>query len=87
MPMIRVEMFSGRTLDQKRDFAKAVTDSFVSICGGTPQSVQIVFQDVQKGDWATAGKLASDAAAPGMAPQTVDSSAKEGLRAIRSPPN
>ncbi|MDB5511057.1 MAG: putative tautomerase [Enterovirga sp.] len=69
MPMIRVEMFPGRTPDQKRDFAKAVTESFVSICGGTPQSVQIVFQDVDRGDWATAGKLASDAApAPAASP-------------------
>lgn len=62
MPMIRVEMFAGRTPEQKRNFAKAVTDSFVQICGGTPQSVQIVFSDVEKSDWATAGKLASDAA-------------------------
>lgn len=69
MPMIRVEMFTGRTSEQKRDFAKAVTDSFVSICGGTPQSVQIVFQDVAKTDWATAGKLASDGAAA-SAPST-----------------
>ena len=62
MPMIRVEMFPGRTAEQKRAFAKAVTDAFVQTCGGTPQSVQIVFQDVSKDDWATAGRLASDAA-------------------------
>ncbi|MBL8701645.1 MAG: tautomerase family protein [Alphaproteobacteria bacterium] len=62
MPMIRVEMFPGRNVEQKRAFAKAVTDSFVAICGGTPQSVHIVFAEVDKGDWATAGKLASDAA-------------------------
>jgi 4-oxalocrotonate tautomerase len=62
MPMIRVELFPGRTAEQKRKFAKAVTDSFVSICGGTPQSVQIVFQDIEKENWAIAGNLASDAA-------------------------
>jgi 4-oxalocrotonate tautomerase len=60
MPMIRVEMFPGRTTEQKRAFAKAVTEAFVTHCNGTPQSVQIVFQDVAKDDWATAGKLASD---------------------------
>ena len=63
MPMIRIEMYPGRTTDQKRAFAKAVTESFVTICGGTPQSVQIVFQEIEKADWATAGALASDAAA------------------------
>lgn len=62
MPMIRVEMFPGRTRDQKRAFVKAVTDAFVATCGGTPQSVQVVFQDVAKDDWGVAGRLASDPA-------------------------
>ncbi|MBL8702752.1 MAG: tautomerase family protein [Alphaproteobacteria bacterium] len=61
MPIIRVEMFPGRSVEQKRAFAKAVTDSFVSICGSTPQGVQVVFVEVDKSDWATAGRLASDA--------------------------
>jgi 4-oxalocrotonate tautomerase len=68
MPVIRVEMFAGRSPAQKQAFAQAVTESFVAICGGTPQSVQIVFQDVAKADWAVAGKLveapAPDTAAP-----------------------
>lgn len=68
MPMIRVELLAGRTAQQKRDFAKAVTDSFVAICGSTPQAVQIVFQDVAKDDWATAGRLLSDP--PDPAPRT-----------------
>ncbi len=63
MPMIKVEMFPGRTPDQKRAFAKAITESFVAICGGTPQSVHVVYQEVEKGDWAIAGALASDATA------------------------
>jgi 4-oxalocrotonate tautomerase len=50
MPMIRVEMFPGRTNEQKQRFAAAVTDGFVEICGGTPQSVQIVFVEVAKDD-------------------------------------
>ncbi len=60
MPMIRVEMYPGRTIEQKRAFAKAVTESFVSICGSTPQAVQVVFVEVAKSDWATAGVLAAD---------------------------
>jgi 4-oxalocrotonate tautomerase len=59
MPVIRVEMFEGRTREQKEKFAKAVTESFVSICEGTPQSVQVIFSDISKDDWATAGRLAS----------------------------
>lgn len=63
MPMIRVEMFAGRTKEQKRRFAEIVTASWVECCGGSAGSVQIVFQEVSRDDWATAGKLASDAAA------------------------
>jgi 4-oxalocrotonate tautomerase len=63
MPVIHVEMFGGRNREQKEKFAKAITESFVSICGGTPQSVQVIFSDVSKDDWATAGVLASTAAA------------------------
>ena len=64
MPIIRIEMFPGRSNEQKGAFAKAVTDSFVTLCGGTPQSVHIVFQDVTKDNWAVAGKLVVDNTAP-----------------------
>lgn len=61
MPVIRVELLEGRTREQKRDFAREVTESFVRCCGGTPQSIHVVFQDVSRDDWALAGKLMSDA--------------------------
>ena len=34
MPIIRVEMFPGRTIDQKRDLTRELTDGFVRACGG-----------------------------------------------------
>ncbi len=58
MPMIHVEMFAGRTPEQKAALVKALTEAFCATAGGTPQSVQIVLQDVPKGQWATAGVLA-----------------------------
>lgn len=60
MPMIRVEMFAGRTPEQKSALVKALTEAFISTAGGTPQSVQIILQDVEKSAWATAGVLASE---------------------------
>lgn len=60
MPVIRIELLEGRTVEQKRACAKAVTQAFLDSCGGTPQSVQIVFTDVAKSDWAVAGRLVSD---------------------------
>jgi 4-oxalocrotonate tautomerase len=60
MPVIRVEMFKGRTVDQKRQLVKELTDAFIRTCGGTPESVQIVIADVAKEDWGGAGILMSD---------------------------
>lgn len=60
MPTIHVEMFEGRTTDQKRDFVKAVTEAAVATLGCKPESVDVIFQDVKKENWATGGKLWSD---------------------------
>lgn len=59
MPVIRIDMFEGRTPEQKSACAEAVTKAFCDTCGGTPASVTIIFTDVAKHDWASAGKLAS----------------------------
>jgi len=53
-------MYEGRTVGQKSNIAKALTDSFIEACGGKPESVQIVIQDISTDDWAAAGVLASD---------------------------
>ena len=61
MPMIRIEMFAGRTPEQKRALMKEITEAFVRTAGSTPESVQVVLTDVEKSDWAVAGTLASEA--------------------------
>lgn len=60
MPIIRVEMFPGRTPAQKRELASKLTDAFVEAAGGTKDSVQIVLTEVEPSDWARGGILASD---------------------------
>ncbi len=64
MPTIHVELFAGRTLEQKRALAQALTEATVKTLGGSPEAVDIIFSDVQRHDWATAGVLWSDKAAP-----------------------
>jgi 4-oxalocrotonate tautomerase len=60
MPIIKVDMFKGRSVEQKRALAKALTDGYVQVCGGKPQSVWIVFEDVDKENWSIGGDLCSD---------------------------
>jgi 4-oxalocrotonate tautomerase len=60
MPIINVQMFEGRTVEQKRAFVKAVTEATCAALGCKPEVVDILIQDVKKEDWANAGKLKSD---------------------------
>lgn len=57
MPIIRVEMFPGRTPEQKAKLAERFTQAFVEEANAKAESVQIVFTDVQPSDWAVGGKL------------------------------
>jgi 4-oxalocrotonate tautomerase len=59
MPVVIVEMWEGRSLEQKKKLVKGITDAFVSI--GTPHDkVEIILKDNQKSNWAQDGKLASE---------------------------
>jgi 4-oxalocrotonate tautomerase len=60
MPTIRVEFFKGRTVEQKRALAQAITDAVVKTLGGSPDSVDVLFYDIERHDWATGGQLWSD---------------------------
>ena len=60
MPIIRVELLEGRTVEQKREFAEVVTREGARILCCTPEAINIVFAPVAREDWAVAGKLTSD---------------------------
>jgi 4-oxalocrotonate tautomerase len=69
MPTIRVELFEGRTAQQKAALAKEITEACVRVLGGSPDSVDILFFDMQRQDWATGGVLWSEKA-PAKPPGT-----------------
>ncbi len=60
MPMIHVELFEGRTGEQKREFVEVLTRETCRILKCEPAAVDIIFQDVKKTNWAHAGKLAAE---------------------------
>lgn len=60
MPTLRVELFAGRTVEQKRALALALTEAVVKTLGGSPEGVNVVFCNVERHDWATGGQLWSD---------------------------
>ena len=60
MPLIHVSLYEGRSIEQKREFVNAVTAEAARTLKCPPESVDIIFEDIKKSDWASAGKLASD---------------------------
>ncbi len=59
MPIVIVEMWEGRTIEQKKQLVEGITSSFEEI--DVPQeAVQIIIKDNPKHNWATGGKLASE---------------------------
>jgi len=60
MPIVRVEMWTGRTRAQKKELARVITDAMVNIAHTTPEATIVVFEDIAKEDWAQSGVLASE---------------------------
>jgi 4-oxalocrotonate tautomerase len=59
MPVVIVNMWAGRSTEQKKTLVKGITDVFVQV--GTPaEAVHIILNDVPKTNWGTGGKLASE---------------------------
>lgn len=59
MPVVTVEMWEGRTIEQKKQLASGITSVMTGI-GIPPEAVQIIFKDNARHDWAIGGKLASE---------------------------
>jgi 4-oxalocrotonate tautomerase len=60
MPIVMVQMWTGRTHSQKAELAKLITDAMVSVAHTTPDATIVIFEDVAKENWAVGGVLSSD---------------------------
>lgn len=60
MPILRLEMHPGRTLDQKRAFVSEVTRVAAETLSCPPESVDVVISEVARENFAKAGKLIAD---------------------------
>ena len=60
MPIVRVEMWPGRTQAQKREMARAITEVMCNVAHTTPEATTVIFQEVAMEDWAQAGRLVSE---------------------------
>jgi 4-oxalocrotonate tautomerase len=57
MPVVTVQMWSGRTTEQKRKLVRAITDAMVEHANCKPDHLHVIIQDVPKDSWGRAGVL------------------------------
>jgi 4-oxalocrotonate tautomerase len=70
MPHITVNMWSGRTREQKAKIAEGITNVMVEIAGNTREKVNIVFNDVDQENWAIGGQLSDNRPAHAAPPSS-----------------
>lgn len=59
MPVVTVEMWEGRTVDQKRELVKGIADAFKQV-GVPEEALQIILKDNPKHNWGLGSELASE---------------------------
>jgi 4-oxalocrotonate tautomerase len=60
VPIIRIEMFPGRTLAQKRELVRLITDAVCNVAHTDPKNTHVIFSEHSVEDWAWDGKLYVD---------------------------
>jgi 4-oxalocrotonate tautomerase len=60
MPVVTVEMWEGRTIEQKKQLAEGITSVMTTKLSISPEHITIIIKDNPKHNWASGGKLASE---------------------------
>lgn len=60
MPIVNIQMFEGRTVEQKRLLCQSVHQAIVDSLGVSADAVTIVLQDMKPEDYCKAGQLRHD---------------------------
>lgn len=60
MPIIRVELWQGRSLEQKRELVEALSRETARITGCQEESVYVIIDEVAKENWGAGGRLCSE---------------------------
>lgn len=55
MPIVKVELFPGRSPEKKAKLAKAITDTLEKVGGIKPEATVVLFVDIAPDNWFVAG--------------------------------
>jgi 4-oxalocrotonate tautomerase len=59
MPLVKIEMWAGRTPEQKGKVIKKVTEAICETIGCPKEAVWVVIEDVPKENWGISGEQCS----------------------------
>jgi 4-oxalocrotonate tautomerase len=62
MPVVRVSFIEGRSEQQKDRLAEAIADAMHEFAGSRKEGVNVIYEDVAKGNWYIGGKPTARAA-------------------------
>jgi 4-oxalocrotonate tautomerase len=60
MPLVEISLLPGRSPEQKLAIARAVSDALVELGKATPESVDIIYHEVESADWFKVDQLRRD---------------------------
>lgn len=60
MPILQIEIIKGRTVEQKREMAKKVTEAVSETLNCPKEAVSIIIREMDTENYAHAGKLRVD---------------------------
>ncbi len=60
MPIIHIDLFKGRTVDQKRAMVKRVTEAISETLNCPKEAVSIIIKEMEFENYAKGGKLEID---------------------------
>lgn len=60
MPFVNVMVAGPLTLDQKKALAQKITSALEEVAGKDPATTYVVFDEVERDNWAAGGKLLTD---------------------------
>jgi len=55
MPFLQVTLLEGRTVEQKHDLIRRLTDATAEALGGDPSRIRVAIYEVSADDWGIGG--------------------------------
>ena len=56
MPVVKIDMWDGRSEEEKEKVIRKVTDAIVESCGCPEETVTVVIDEIPKENWGSGGE-------------------------------